>query len=182
MDAYQNIKSLRAIRQFNSQPVEEDSLLRILEAGRWTGSAKNTQPWHFIVIRERRVLEQLARCGQYASHLRGAALAIVIVTESGGFGNFDAGRVSQNMMLAAWAEGIGSCIATLHDQTCARQILGLPDDKFAMTAISFGYPDPGQPQTIEGQPQARVLAQLGRRAMSEIVRWEKWSSEESESR
>jgi nitroreductase len=175
MDAYRNITSLRAIRHFTDQPLPPDSLRRILEAGRWTGSAKNTQPWHFIVVQDRHNLNQLAACGRYASHLRGAAVGVVIVTEPDGFGGFDAGRVSQNMMLAAWADGIGSCIATLHDQLCARTILGLPAEKAAWTAISFGYPDPDDPQTIEGQPRQQVLARLGRRDLDEIVHWEKWT-------
>ncbi len=173
MEAYQAIKTLRGVRHFLDKPVPEEVLNRILEAGRWTGSAKNVQPWQFIVIRNRETLTQLAGCGQFASHLSGAAVGIVVVTEPGWIGTFDAGRAVQDMMLAAWAEGVGSCIASMHDANCARNLLGVPSDR-QVVAISFGYPQPDAPQTIEGRPRDQVLANVGRRPMSELVHWEKW--------
>ncbi len=101
-------------------------------------------------------------------------MAIVIATESGHWAAFDAGRAAQNMMLAAWAEGVGSCIAALHDEPCARAILGVPDDMHVQIAISFGYPDPDARPSIEGRPRERILAGLGRRPLAEIVHVEQW--------
>lgn len=174
MDTYEAIITRRAVRHFLNQPLPDRVITRILQAGRWAGSSKNTQPWHFIVVKSRETLERLSGCGKYASHLRGAAVAIVIVTESGPRPTFDAGRVIQNMVLAAWAEGVGSCIAALHDQACARAILGVPQDLGVEFAIPFGYPDPGAPSTIEGRPREEILASLGRRPLEEIVHWEAW--------
>ncbi len=171
---YQTILTLRAVRHFTSQPIPEDVTQRILEAGRWTGSAKNTQPWEFVVVQSRETLKKLATCGQYASHLAGAALGIVILTRPGGAGSFDAGRAAQNMMLAAWDEGIGSCIASMYDEAKARSLLGIPEGFQAYTAISFGYPQPGAPRTIEGRSLKDVLANLGRKPLDEIVHREKW--------
>ncbi len=173
MEAYQAVMTLRSIRHFMDKPLPEEALNRILEAGRWSGSAKNVQPWEFVVIRNHETLTKLAGCGQFASHLRGAAVGIVVVTPSGWPGTFDAGRVVQDMMLAAWAEGIGSCIASLHDANCARSLLGVPTDR-QVVAISFGYPQPNAPRTIEGRPREQVLANLGRHPLTEIVHWEKW--------
>jgi nitroreductase len=174
VDAYQTIITRRAVRHFIDRPLSEDMLTRILQAGRWTGSSKNTQPWDFVVVQARETLDKLARCGRYASHLRGAAAAIVIVTEPGQRATFDAGRAAQNMMLAAWADGVGSCIAALHDEVCAQAILGVPEDRDIQIAISFGYPDPDAAPTIEGRPREEVLASLGRRSLQEIVHWERW--------
>jgi nitroreductase len=174
MNIYQTIHSLRAVRHFTSQPIPEEVLYRILEAGRWTGSAKNIQPWQFLVVRGRPLLERLAACGRYASHLKGAAAAVVIVTESGWGGSFDAGRCAQNLMLAAWGEGVGSCIASFHDEPCARAALGVPEAFSVQTAISFGYPQSGAPQTIEGLPREEVLKSVGRRALDDILHWEQW--------
>jgi nitroreductase len=173
MDTYQTILSLRSIRHFTEQTVPDDVLERILQAARWTGSAKNTQPWQFVVVRDRNMLKDLAVCGAYASHLSGAALGIVLATPPG-YALFDAGRVSQNMMLAAWTDGVGSCIASLNDDTKVRALLGIPDNFQAHTAISFGYPQPNAPRTIEGQPMKDVLAYVGRRPLSELVHWEHW--------
>ena len=174
VDIYETILTRRAVRHFTDRPLPDEVLRRILEAGRWAGSAKNTQPWHFVVVRSRDTLDRLAECGRYAGHLRGAAVAVVIVTEPGRWAALDTGRAAQNMMLTAWAEGIGSCIAALHNEACARAVLGVPEDKQIQLAISFGYPDPNAPATIEGLPLEKVLASLGRRPLEEVVHWEGW--------
>ena len=173
MDAYQAILSLRAVRHFTDQPLPDDVIEHILQAARWTGSAKNTQPWQFLVVRERRTLEQLATFGAYASHLAGAAAGVLVITPTG-HAAFDAGRATQSMMLAAWADGVGSCIASLQNEDKVRSLLGIPPDFQAHTAISFGYPQPDAPQMIEGKPRKDVLASLGRRPLNELVHWEKW--------
>jgi len=174
MDAYKAIVSHRAVRHFIDRPLSHEVLARILRAGRWAGSSKNAQPWRFIVVRERKMLNQLVECGRYADHLRSAAVVVVIVTEPGSFAAFDSGRAAQNMMLAAWAEGVGSCIAALHYEARARAILGVPKDLQVRLAISFGYPKPDAPQTIEGRPREQILVTIGRRPLDEIVHWEKW--------
>jgi len=173
MDAYQLLVTLRAVRHFTEQPLPDDVLNRILQAARWTGSAKNTQPWQFVVVRQRETLQELAGYGRYASHLAGAAVGIVIVTPPG-FALFDAGRVAQNMMLAAWADGVGSCIASFSEEGKARARLGIPEGFQAHTAISFGYPLPEAPRTIEGLPREQVLASVGRRPLEELVHWERF--------
>lgn len=173
-DANETLLSCRSVRHFTDTPIAEDGVRRILQAGRWAGSAKNVQPWHFVVVRKKETLDQLAACGHYASHLRGAAVAIVLVTPPGRWADFDAGRAAQNMMLAAWAEGIGSCIASLHEEARARKVLGVPEEYQAHIAISFGYPLKGAPQVIEGRPREEVLASIGRRPLEEVVHWETW--------
>jgi nitroreductase len=173
MDAYQLLLSLRAVRHFTGQAVPDEVLERILQAARWTGSAKNTQPWQFVVVRQRESLQRLATFGRYASHLAGAALGIVLATPPG-YALFDAGRVTQSMMLAAWADGVGSCIASLSDEAQARALLGIPEGFQAHTALSFGYPQPDAPHTIEGLPMKQVLASTGRRPLAELVHWEHW--------
>jgi nitroreductase len=174
VDTYEAIMTRRAVRHFLNRPVPQDVLIRILQAGRWAGSSKNTQPWHFVVVRGREALDQLSRCGRYASHLQGAALAVVVVTRPGLRAAFDSGRAVQNMMLAAWSDGVGSCPAALHDDACAKAVLGVPDDWDIQMALSFGYPDPDAPAMIEGLPREKVLAEVGRRPLEEIVHWETW--------
>jgi nitroreductase len=173
-DAYQILLTCRSIRHFTDAPISDEALKHILQAGRWTGSAKNVQPWHFVVLRKKAPLQQLAACGRYASHLKGAAVGIVIVTPSGSWTDFDAGRTAQNMMLAAWTDGIGSCLASLHDEDRAREILGIPNDLHAKIAISFGYPDKDAPQTIEDRPREDILAHVGRQPLDQLVHWGKW--------
>jgi len=165
---------MRAIRQFDKRAVDERVVKRILEAGRWAGSAKNVQPWHFIVVRDEQTLSKLAKCGNYASHLYGAPIAVVIVTPPIPHVDFDSGRAAQNMMLTAWQYGVGSCIATLHEQEAAKKALHIPEPFQIRQAISFGYPRLDIEPTIEGKPLKDVLASLGRKPIAEMVHLEKW--------
>src|SRR5207248_9302518 len=86
------LRALRAVRRFSDQPVSDEALREILETVRWTGSAKNVQPWHLIVVRDRETLRKLSECGDFAQHLAGAKLAIVLVMNGRG-NSFDAGRL-----------------------------------------------------------------------------------------
>lgn len=174
MDVYKTIITLRAIRHFSKKKLSNETLNNILEAGRWSGSAKNTEPWHFIVVQDQIIKDELAKCGWYASHLKGADTVIVIVADSTRHSSFDTGRAAQNMMLAAWSEGIGSCIATLHKIDHAYFVLDVPKEKQIQIAISLGYPINNPPLTIEGQPRKKILNHIGRRSLEEIVHREKW--------
>jgi len=175
MDAYKTIISLRSVRQFQDTPIPDPALHRILQAGRMSGSSKNTQPWWFIVIRHADTRLALSKCGDYAGHLIGAPLAIAIVFDPQFYrGEFDSGRTAQNMMLAAWADGVGSCIASMHREDDAKAVLGAPKEYRLEHILSFGYPAAQPDTTIGGQPRDRVLRRMGRRPMAEIVKYEKW--------
>lgn len=173
MDAYQTLISLRSVRQFDlSRPVDESTVQRILQAGRMSGSSKDTQPWWFIVVTQRATLEALSACGDYAQHLRGAAFAVGIVFDPQFYrGEFDSGRCAQNLMLAAWAHGVGSCIASMHREADAKRVLGVPDQLRLQHVISFGYPLPGD----QSSP---AVGRRRRKPLAEIVRREKWTHEQ----
>ena len=174
MDVFECIRSQRATRWFRPEPIAEEQLLRILDAGRRAGSAKNRQSWQFVVVRDPAMLAGLSEGGRYAEHLRRAAAAIVIVMEPGPalITLFDAGRAAQNIMLAAQAEGIGSCVATLTEFDLVRTLLGIPEAPVIASAISLGYP---AEETAEQRAQiTQVLAQRGRKPLPELVRWERW--------
>jgi nitroreductase len=166
-DAYKNITSHHSVRKFSDHPISDESLNHILRAGRWSGSSKNVQPWQFIVIRDRETLRRLSECGNFAGHLPSAQAAIAIVIDPVRFAVFDAGRTAQNMMLAAWAEGIGSAMATMHNQACAKQVLLVPDDKEVQIVLDFGYPAP------EAEVR-RSTPGTARKPLDEIVHWEHW--------
>jgi nitroreductase len=134
-----------------------------------TGSSKDSQPWWFIVIKERDMLQALARTGDYAQHLAGAAFAIAIVFDPGFYrGEFDSGRAAQNMMLAAWNDGLGSCIASMHRADDCKTMLGVPLELRLQHIISFGYPLSVE-QTIPAAPKRQ------RKLLDEIVMQERWS-------
>jgi nitroreductase len=173
------LRSLRAVRRFSAQPIADDVLLEILDTARWTGSSKNTQPWHLIVVRERASLETLAKCGPFAGHLAGAQLAIVLVIEDGNR-RFDEGRLAQNVMLAAWAFGIGSCIGSLYPEANkerARQLLGTPPKRWLHTAISLGYPADEQATRLSASRTSLTEVPIGRTPLDELVSWERFGQQ-----
>ncbi len=164
------IRTKRAVRNFAPKPLSDDVLRRILNAGRRAQSSKNTQPWHFLAIRERRTLEALSRLGPYAGHLAGAALGVAILTphpDQRWSIMFDAGQAAAYMQLAAWELGVASCLATIYEQDAGRKLLGFSDDLHLNVALSFGYPvDPTVPAA---PPRAG-----GRRPFEESVHFEQW--------
>ncbi|HEX9076173.1 MAG TPA: nitroreductase family protein, partial [Anaerolineae bacterium] len=83
--------------------------------------------------------------------------------------DFDSGRAIQNMMLAAWGEGVGSCIASMHREADAKVVLGILDHLKLQQVIDFGYPRPNVVPTIEGKPLKDVLASTGRKPLKDIV-------------
>jgi len=165
MDVLQAIRSKHAVRRFSDQPVPDDVIRQILDAGRRSQSSKNTQPWQFMVVRKRETLVALSKAGTYAEHLAGAAFAVILVGAHQSLWNsFDLGQASSYLQLAAWDLGVGSCIATLHKEEEARAILGIPADSGLFLALSMGYPAADWVNAKMG----------GRRPLDEIVRWEKW--------
>jgi len=170
MNVYDAVRTKRAVRQFLDKPLAEESVFAILNAGRRAQSSKNTQPWYFIAIRDKETLATLSRLGTYAGHLAGAALGVGIITPDPGTRfsvMFDAGQSAAYMQLAAWDLGIGSCLATIYETDRARQLLGFPEDMHIRIAISFGYPTDAR---LISQPPRRG----GRRALSDVVHWDKW--------
>jgi len=173
VDVEQAVAKIRAIRHFANAPLADDDLHAILDAGRRAGSSKNLQRWHFIVVRERARLRELAGVGPTAGHLAGGAAAIAIVTPDPRAPGaplsitWDAGRAAQNMLLVAWSRGIGSVPATVYDHELCRRLLGYPDDQHCEYILNFGYP--AEQGLVERPPRAG-----GRHTFDDVVRWERW--------
>jgi nitroreductase len=170
MNVHHAIKTKRAVRQFTDQPISDELVLQIVNAGRRAQSSKNMQPWHFIAIRNKETLKSMSQLGTYAGHMAGAALGIAIVTVHPDVRwsiMFDAGQASAYMQLAAWELGIGSCMATIYEPDQARDLLGFPPDLHIRTAISFGYP-------LDTAQLTTPPKKGGRNVMDEMLHWEKW--------
>jgi nitroreductase len=164
MNVSEAIRTKRAVRTFTEQPLPAEVEESILEAGRRAQSSKNSQPWHFVVIHDRATLQELATCGAFAGHLAGAAMGLVLVGPTAG--EFDLGQAAAYMQLAAWEQGVGSCLATIYEPEKARALLGIPAEQDVHYALSFGYPAP--------RPAPTVKKKIARNPLDEIVRREKW--------
>jgi nitroreductase len=167
------LKRLRAVRQFRPDPIPQEIVDAVLEVARWSGSASNRQPWEFLVIRNKETLRVLASVEGFASHLAGASVGIVLVM-AGDHGQvehetYDEGRLSERIMLAAAAYGVGSSIGWFRrsGMTDAKAILGIPQERLVRTAISLGYPD-------EEARRARPKPTQARKSLSHIVHDERY--------
>jgi len=164
MDAYLAVVGKRDQRGFLPRPIPDAALARILQAGRMTGSSKNREPNRFVVVRDPERRTALAALGVWGKWLAGAA-AIVVIAQTERH-EFDAGRCAQNMMIAAWNDGIGSCPAHLPEAEVAR-ICGIPADLAVNRVIGFGYVDPARAQA----PRAVARRRL---PLTDLVHWDTW--------
>src|SRR4051794_25016217 len=131
MDAWLAIASKRDVREYADTPVPADVVTRILDAGRLSGNARNRQLWEFVVVEKAQA--ELADSVFAPANVLGAKLVVAIVGEARGM---DVGRCAQNMMLAAWNDGVASCPNGIKDAEAAAQICGGE----VKSVLSFGYP------------------------------------------
>jgi nitroreductase len=167
VDAYLAIVSKREVRAYAERPLPDDALQRLLEAGRVSGSSRNRQARRFIALRDRALIERAANTVYAPDNLLGAALAVAIVIRGKGPTGFDAGRAAQNMMLAAWNDGIGSCPNGIADPAALAAILGHGDDEQVATVLSFGYP--ARPVDPESRTSEAWIERADRLAFHEVV-------------
>jgi nitroreductase len=158
VDTYLAIASRRETREFDDTPLPDDVVERILDAGRLSGSSQNTQLWEFVIVSDK---EALAECVYAPGNILGAALAVAIAGEAR---PFDVGRATQNMLLAAWNEGVGSGPNGIRDPERAAGLVGAP----VLMVLGFGYParrrDPASRSAEEWSARAN------RKPLAEVVR------------
>ena len=164
MDILLAIASRREVREYEPRALPADVEERILDAGRLAGSAKNRQPWRFHVVPG----ERLADCVYEPTNLRGAPFVVAVVVRGKGPVSFDAGRAAQNMLLAAWNEGVGGSPNGVSDEPAARRLLELDDEERIAIVLSFGYP--AKPRDPESRTAAEWSAQANRRPLQDSVR------------
>ena len=141
MDVFDAVRTMLAVRSYQETPVPEDIVRQIVEAGRLTGSAKNVQPWHFIVIENHDTLQQigaLARTGPYVAQ---APLAITVAVEKTPFAVSDASRAIEAMLLTAWSNGVGgNWVGFVGSVDAVKPLLGIPETLDVLAVLAFGYP------------------------------------------
>jgi nitroreductase len=162
VDTFLAIASRREIREYDDRPIPADVERRILEAGRVAGSAANKQPWRFLVVEDSRALAETV---YEPTNLLRAKLVVVIVL-TGRFA-FDIGRAAQNMMLAAWNEGVGSCPNGFSDREKAVDLLGLQEGEDPVIVLSFGYP--ARKRDAESRTAEEWIERANRKPFDEVV-------------
>lgn len=169
MDFYQVLKARRSVRKYKSTPVESDKLERILEAVRIAPSAANRQPWHFIVITDEAVRRSLTKA--YPRDWFAAAPVVIcacaepdeawVRMDKKNYADVDVTIAFEHLVLAAAAEGLGTCWIAAFDPAELRKALSLPAGIEPLAITPVGYPDE--------QPRPFV-----RKSLPEIVHRERW--------
>ncbi|MGQ9788819.1 MAG: nitroreductase family protein [Candidatus Hadarchaeaceae archaeon] len=143
MEAFEAIRARRSVRSYLDIPVSEDKIKKILEAARLAPSAKNVQPWYFVVVTDAEKRERIARSGRFAGFLKEAPVVIAgcgDVKSSPKWHVVDVSIAMQNMVIAATAEGLGTCWVGSFDEGLVKEILKIPERYKVVALLALGYP------------------------------------------
>lgn len=169
MDTFLAIASRRDERRYLPDQLAQDVVERILDAGRLSGSSRNRQPWTFVVPESRERIELLAEAVYVPGNVRAAGLVVAVVVGGRGPIAFDAGRAAQNMLLAAWNDGIAACPNGIADADIARSAVRVGEDETVVIVLTFGLPERLRDVTARSAPE--WSARANRRPLAEVVRY-----------
>ena len=146
MDLFEAIRTRRSIRKYDrNRDVEPEKIQACLDAARWAPSASNKQPWHFVVVRGRAVREKLANIHPYGKFMSDSPVVIVVLGDPkkhSKFYKYDPPVATQNFLLAAHAQGLGTCWMGVVDspfEPDLKKLLGVPESLSIICTISVGY-------------------------------------------
>jgi nitroreductase len=163
MDTLEAIRTVLAVRSFKDKPIPASIVRDIVEAGRLTASSQNGQPWHFIVVQDKETLQKLGQLAPTGRYIAQAPLAIVVAMDQSRFAVSDGSRAIQDMILAAWSQGVGSNWVGFNNLPQVNPLLGIPQDVSILAIVAFGYPTG---QIGKGKKK--------RKPLSEVAYSERW--------
>jgi nitroreductase len=163
-EVYEAVRTVLAVREYGDREIPDEVLRRIVDAGRLTASARNAQPWHFVVVRERENLRKLGSLVRTGPYTAAAAAAIIVVCDKNPYAMSDASRAIQSMILVAWAEGVGSNWTGFGGIEGVRKEFGIPEDLDVLAVMPLGY------------PKRRVIGRKKRKALDDVVSGERFGS------
>ncbi len=166
------IRRVSQIRIYGPEQIKDDVVDKLLELARWTGSSKNSQPWRFVVVRDKESLRKIAALRPNITWVAGASVGIAIVLPSGSAQSeaYDEGRVTERLLTGATLLGYGGGVAWFGEpphQAEAKRILGIPEDRYARQIVMIGRPV----STKDPRPNGPAR---GRKPLSELVNYERW--------
>ena len=168
------IRRVSQIRQYSPDPVPDDVVDKLLELARWTGSSKNSQPWRFVVVRDKQRLAKIAALRPNINWLAAAPLGIAIVLDGGNPMSeaYDEGRLTERLLTGATMLGYGGGVAWFGDATQqaeAKRALGIPDNRTARQIVMIGRPLSTKDPRADGPKR-------GRKPISELVSYDTWGA------
>ncbi|MDE1852372.1 MAG: nitroreductase family protein [Thaumarchaeota archaeon] len=166
MDTYEAISTKLDVRVFATKHVDGRLKAKVLESARLTASSMNSQHWRFILVQEPKSLATLAQDSTSGTWVKGSDFAVIVSIDPKIPGStIDAGRVVQDMQLAAWEEGVASGVFTGIRSQALRKDFGIPEDLNPVIVAGFGY------------PKRKLLGRKNRKPLSEIAFLERFGAE-----
>jgi nitroreductase len=174
------IELRRSVRKYLDKPIADEIILKLLESARIAPSANNSQPWHFIVIKDRAIREKIVKAANNQKWMLTAPIIIACVADIRARLETvampideespqrevkeiirDTSIAIEHLVLEATNEGLGTCWIAWFKQNEIRPILSIPNDKYLVSLITVGYPN--------DEPKAR-----NRKEIKEIIHYDKW--------
>ena len=163
-EALKIIKERRCVRKFTDKEIDKDILKEIVDAARLAPSARNEQPWEFVVITQKDILKKLAEAKVYGYFIQDAAACIVVFCKDTKYFLEDGCNASENILLAAKSFGIGGCWVAGHGkdyEESVKQVCGVPEGYHLISILPLGYP-------------AEHPEPHDKRELEEVLHWEKF--------
>jgi len=160
MDALEALRGRRSIRSYRDTPVEREIVETIVDAGRLAATGRGVEPWEFVVVTEARMRKELAGICDYGRFIAQAPVCVVVLCRETKYYLEDGSAATQNMLVAAYALGLGSCWVAGDKKPYAEritQLVGAPPGYKLVSLVAIGYPAPGQPPRRSKRPLAEVL-------------------------
>ena len=165
------MNKVRQTRIYLDKPVSKEDLDTLLEVAQWTGSARNTQPWNFVVVQDKETLGKLAALRSNIDWVANVPVAIALVFDGHDtvLESFDEGRIYERLAIGAKLLGLGAGTAWFlgdAEEAAAKELLGVPTDRTMHSMVALGYVDKSANQ-LPGRNY------VGRKPLDEIVSYEK---------
>ena len=161
MELFEAIRKRRSVRAFTGEPIPRADLETIVDAGRWAASGNNRQPWEFIVITDRAMIDELKVAAAWMD--KAGAIIAVVMDPSSRWWLEDGSAAVENMLIACTALGYGACWLegyTLPREEAFKALLGIPNDRRLLTLVPIGVP--AESRSKEKKP------------LQEVIHWEKF--------
>ena len=173
MDVFEAIQKRKSVRNFEAKSIPKATLEKLLEAARLSPSAKNIQPWHFIVVTDPEKRKVLSK-GIFAKFLKDTPAVIALCGNEKASPEWyvvDVALAGENMVIAATAEGLGTCWVGSFEEAEVKKLLEVPDNLRVVALLAVGY-------SVEKMTLTAKLNHLirPRKKLDEIVSWEKYGN------
>jgi nitroreductase len=165
MDALEALKGRRSIRRYEPLPVARELIETVVDAGRLAATGRGVEPWEFVVVTDQAVRSRLAEICDYGKFIAQAPVCLVVLCQDTKYYLEDGSAATENMLVAAWALGLGTCWVAGDKKHYADQVAKLvaaPSGYKLVSLVALGYPSPDQP------------SRKGKRKLEEVLHWEKF--------